>query len=63
MQSAEMAGTRHPAYPASGDGGYAWSDRAPGIMGFGVPPFASATLSVELLCDRCKFKIVALTAC
>ena len=41
-----------------------WSPvHVPGIMGFGIPPFAKATLVVELLCDRCKFKITALQAC
>ena len=43
---------------------FEWHEpRVPGIIGFGIPEYATATLVVELLCDDCKFKIEAVTSC
>jgi hypothetical protein len=65
MQSHEMHSVRHVAYNSTPPNApFAWFPRdVPGILGFGVPPYASATLVVELLCDACKFKVVSLVAC
>lgn len=57
--------------------GTGWSPYFQGVIGFGLPPFAEATLNVRLVCERregcpcsagepgpgCKFKILALVAC
>jgi hypothetical protein len=50
-----------------------WERSFTGVTGFGIPPHASATLSVSLACDRCnctaglgkacKFKILSVVAC
>ena len=58
-----------PARPAGarslyGKPPYSWPGvHGPGIMGFGVPPHANATMSFELACTgvatSCKFKILA----
>ena len=65
MQSHEMSGVRHPVYKSEPPAEpFTWTPvHVPGIMGFGVPPHASATLIVELLCERCKFKIVSVVTC
>ena len=64
MQSHEMEGVRHPVYGAEP---YVWPDpRVLGIMGFGIPPHATATMQIELCCpgsQSCKFKLIAITAC
>ena len=56
-------GVRHPVYNVDAAEPFMWTDRVPGIMGFGIPPYASATLVVELLCNECKFKIISVVAC
>lgn len=65
MQSADMDSVRHPVYShTTPPEPFAWNDaNVPGIMGFGIPPHATATLVVELLCRGCKFKILSIVSC
>ena len=62
MQSSEMHLTRY-----SGSEPLLWSNSFPGIMGFGLPSHAQATMNVELACPdpvvACKFKIVSVVSC
>lgn len=63
-QNAEMNGVHQKPYAAN----FKWSsDKWAGVLGFGVPPHARATLTAELMCDRqtgdeCKFKIVSVVS-
>ena len=64
MQSSEMHGRRDLPSAVYGKPPYSWPGvHGPGIMGFGVPPHANATMSFELACTgvatSCKFKILA----
>ena len=51
--------------------GKVWARSFVGVIGFGVPPFANATLDVTMVCERCacasgracKFKILSVVAC
>lgn len=51
--------------------GKVWARSFVGVIGFGVPPYANATLDVTMVCERCdcargracKFKILSIVAC
>jgi hypothetical protein len=34
--------------------GKLWAPSFSGVVGFGIPPYAQATLSVTLVCERCN---------
>mmetsp|Transcript_12163 Transcript_12163/g.38423 ORF Transcript_12163/g.38423 Transcript_12163/m.38423 type:complete len:116 (+) Transcript_12163:3-350(+) len=54
-----------------------WAASFAGVVGFGIPPYATATLFVSLVCERCncshapggeggracKFKVLSVVAC
>ena len=65
MQSHEMDTVRHSRYNSTPPNEpFRWiPQHVPGIAGFGVPPHATATVALELLCDACKFKVISLIAC